>query len=124
AETGYVCILLKHVLTAVKDAQLGRDFFNATASNGRYIGAGATFRMGDWTQAGSTWKQANDLVCVASGASGANQINQGYYTLADICNFINTWLAAEIAAARLYAAYYWLNTPEPSNGGDRTVMHY
>jgi len=124
AETGYTCILCTSVLDMFKNGTLGRDFFNATAAVGRYIQAGATFRMYDFVQSTGSTKTANDLVCVASGASGANQINAGYYGLADICNVINTWLGSEISAARLNGVYYWINTPEPSNGGDRTVMHY
>ncbi len=48
---------------------------------------------------------ADDLVVVASGASGDNEIDAGYYTLEEVIELINAWLNNEMSNGRLDAQW-------------------
>src|SRR5690606_17000543 len=75
-------LVAEHVLTDLREVTLGRDMFEGEVADGIYIPASGTggtvkFKFKDYN--GSSWRTANDLVVVSSGASGANQMNQGFY---------------------------------------------
>jgi len=101
--TGAAIVELKHVLDVVKETVIGRETYTAKTKEGLFIPRKVKFGFGDFD--GSTVQYADDLVVVAAGASGANQINEGYYTLDQIDNFINTWLHSERAAGRIKGTY-------------------
>ncbi len=120
AETGFTCIELEHVLDVVKDASIGRDMYSAVASRSIPLATGQTFTMLDHN--GTVWRTATALSVVASGASGANQINAGYYTLDQILTAINAWLASELTAGRLWGVYSLVL--ETQVAGPRTTNHW
>lgn len=91
---------------AVRDTTLLRDQFTARVADGIYLKAGWRFSARD-NKAG-TVKDANDLRVIASGASGANQMNAGIYTLDEIANALNQWFASELSAGRLNLKWTYL----------------
>src|SRR5678816_3032592 len=111
----------EHVLHEVGGAVLLRNQWGGTVRDGIYIPAGAVFKHVQ-SRAGTT-KSANDLTVVASGASGSNQINAGYYSLEEICAFLNAWLGGEKAAARIDGSYSW-QSPISTTDGVRTVIDW
>ncbi len=115
--TGFTVVELKHVLDEIKDGLIGRDMYSATIMEGIYLHAGRSFSFQDNNNTAA--KSATDLAVVASGASGANQINAGYYSLEEICSFLNAWLTSEKTATRIFGSYAWAS-PVSSGSGDRT----
>ena len=85
--------------SAVEDCVLMKDQWTARMQEGIYLAAGFRFECFD-SKAGSTLS-ANDLIVMASSASGANEMNAGTYTLAELLSTLNQWLAAEKSAGRL-----------------------
>lgn len=118
--TGYTCVELKHGLDCLKDTTIGRDFYSANITEGLYIATGLVFSFSDWTSIAGAATNGNDLTVVASGASGTNQINAGYYSLEEICSFLNSWLGAEKKATRITGFYTW-KSPDTVNAGLRTT---
>ena len=114
--TGYAVVNLKHVLDVVRDTQLLRDQYSAVLADGIYLAPGLAFGWED-TPSSATLSaahyNANSLVVVASGATGSAQINAGYYTVNDIVSALNSWLAQETAAGRLFASYAWALIADP-----------
>lgn len=115
--TGHTVITVKHVLGEFGDAVIGRNMYGATAMEGLYIPAGAKFSLTEYRN--GTAKNANDLVVVAAGAAGTNQINADVYTLSEICSFLNNWLGGEKVAARTDGQYSW-TSPVTTGAGIRT----
>lgn len=99
ANTGCAIIDVKHVLDVVKDTVIGRDAWRANVAEGVRINAGEHFEYRDRYD-GVGWSTADQLVCVV-GASGVNEIEPGRYTVAEIADAINAWLAAENAAINI-----------------------
>ena len=115
-------IELEHVLDGIPSTVLGKDMHRADVQDGLYLATGRRFNFIDWKD-GSAQKDANALDVVASGATGTNQINAGYYTVDEICAVLSKWLAAEQYAGRLYGYYSW-SSPVSSNTGLRTKVHW
>lgn len=122
ADTGCTVVDCEHVLDVIKDITLGRDMFSATIPQGWYIAAGLVFTFGEGAT-GVANAVANNLSVVASGATGTNQINAGYYTLEEICSFLNAWLAGEKSAGRIVGQYTWAS-PVTGNGGLHTKCYW
>jgi hypothetical protein len=112
---------LEHAGREILDGVIGRDFWAAEIPKGMWLAAGRVFKLTDGTT--STSNTANDLTVVTSGAAGANQMNQGFYTGPEIVEKLNTWLAAEQAAARIKGVYHW-RTPVSNADGLRTVCDW
>jgi hypothetical protein len=110
---------LEHAGREIQEGIIGRDFWGAEIPKGMWLATGRRFRMGDISD--GTSRVSNDLVVVTSGAAGTNQINQGFYTLGEICEFLNTWLAAEQGAARVWGTYH-VRSPVSNADGLRTVI--
>lgn len=99
-----VVVELKHVLDCIAETTvLSGDQWSGEIKNLIRLDAGQRFWMKD-AQTANT-RTANDLVVVPSGASGANQINAGYYTVMDIITKLNGWWQSELQAARLFGSY-------------------
>lgn len=117
---------VKSMLDGVANTVLGRDMWSAKVQAGHQINVNdrVSFRDNDYN---GVWKTANDLVVVASGATGSNQINAGIWTIDDLATAINTWLSAEKVAGRIFG-YYFLNPAEnySANGGTdiRSMWHW
>ena len=118
----HTVIELEHVLDELGEASLGRDMWTGKIKEGIYLRAGNSFTARDNKGGGIADRTANALTVVASGASGANQINQGTYTLAQITTLINVWIASEFNAGRLYGTYSFaiVNTTD----GIRTRLNF
>lgn len=118
---------LKSALDVVADATVGgRDVWSGKIRNVVDIVAGMTFKMRDRqtpTGGAHVHEYANDLVVVSGGASGANQMNAGYYTQDELFVVLNTWWASETAAGRLHGSYSigrWL----PDDGSVSTYIYW
>lgn len=96
-------VVCDHALTMLAEAVVGADQFTGNIADGMFLPAGAKFNAND--NNGTTQRTANALTVVTSGASGANQMNEGFYTHAQLHNTLNTWLASELAANRLHGTY-------------------
>lgn len=121
SQDGATEITCSHLLDRIKSTTLGRDMFECTVGGGHYVKAGLRFKFLDHN--GVSYRTANDLVVVASGAVGTNQINAGVYSIEEIAAFINAWLAGEVALSRVWGNYT-LSSPENVDGNARTVMHF
>lgn len=105
-----------------RNTTIGRDLWSGTIASGFYLATGQTFAFEDGKQ-GSALLEANVLEVVASGASGANQCNAGYYSLSELCETLNTWLSSENVAGRIHGIYNW-DSPVTINDGLRTVCRW
>src|SRR5690606_19873712 len=112
-ETLSTVVVVDHALTSLKESTIGRDFFSGTVADGIFIPAGATFEMNDTDR--SAGKTANDLVVVSSGATGANQMNEGFYTRDEIFDKLNEWWASELADGNLFGTYRIARATIPGN---------
>lgn len=122
--TGATVVELKHVLDYIRETSVGRDMWTARLQPGIYLDGTITFAMRDWSNvATATYRDAQVLEVLASGASGPNQINAGYYSLSALCSAITTWLQAERAAGRLYGDYS-MASPVSSPLGPRTKIYW
>ena len=93
----------EHILDEVKEGSVGRDLWSAKIKPGVYLSLGMTFSMQDSGSSGV--KNALALTVVVGGASGANQINAGFYSHYELFSKLEAWWVSELAAARLYGAY-------------------
>jgi hypothetical protein len=115
-------IELKHILDVVQDSTLGRDIYGAEIPEGLYLQTGRVFNFKDGAHS-TAWNSANALTVVASGASGANQVNAGTYTAEQICNILNQWLGSEKDAGRIIGLHSW-GYAIPTSNGLRTKNHW
>jgi hypothetical protein len=122
--TGFTVVQLKHVMDTLGEAMLGRDQWMAKVIEGVYVRATETFSILDYTNLSPvTQKTGTNLTCVASGATGTNQLNEGYYTTTALLEIVNSWLRAELAAGRIYGSYS-LASPVGVDNGMRTRFYY
>jgi hypothetical protein len=103
ANTGCRVIACRSALEIIKDATVGSLMWEGENSEGVYLAAGQAFGMSDGTALVPI--SATALAVVASGASGNNEINAGWYTASDIADRINSWLSAELTAVHIYGSY-------------------
>ncbi len=95
ATTMTTSLELEHISAEFKDGVIGGDMLAADLTPGLTLIANSTFRLKDWLVTSTTpvAAEATDLVVVESGASGAYQVNAGYYNGDEICAFISRWTA-------------------------------
>jgi hypothetical protein len=122
-ENGFVVVQLKHVMDTLAEAMLGRDQWTAKLLEGIYMKAGQRFTLTDYTSLPSTQKTATALTCVSGTPANANEFKEGYYTLGDMCNVMNTWFISERENSRIYGAYN-IESPVSSNVGLRSKIYY
>lgn len=96
-------VVCDSVLTVLKETTVGSDQFVGSVADGIFIPAGKKFGATDHN--GSTQETADNLVVVASGASGAYQMNEGFYTHETLHSALNTWLAQALDDADLHGTY-------------------
>lgn len=87
----------------INETVIMRDPFRARVREGVKLNAGDTFSVTTWRQVsggGGTEGNGNNLV-VTTGASGANQIETGTYSAAELGEAINRWLQSEKSAGRI-----------------------
>ncbi len=112
-------VVLKHDMEYLKVVTLGRDMWRGELLPGVHLRDNDTFELedgigdfGNFVLGGST---ANPLV-VTTGASGANEMEPGYYTHDEIYSALNTWLTSELAATRITGTY--LTGIAPNGNGE------
>lgn len=121
--TGAVVMSLRSAVEVLGESVIGSSQWNAELEDdGVYLTAGDTFGFTDHN--GTTQKTANVLTVVASGASGANQINAGMYSLGDLCTALGTWTAAETTAGRLNGSYAFASPVTIPGGEFRTKVYW
>lgn len=99
-------IELKHVLSTMKEATVGRELWQATCPEGFYLKAGMRASIKDTTEYHvNTFDSADDFVVVASGATAPNEVDEGQYTLEELLTFLSNWLASETAAGNINGSY-------------------
>ncbi len=100
-------IEVKHVLDFLKDATVGRDMWRAEIPEGLYLVDKWVFTMEDNDDVGgSAYRVADPLTVVPAGtATPPYEINEGTYTLAELCDALNAWLGAETEAGNLFGSY-------------------
>lgn len=117
AASGGTVVELRHVLDVIKEHTLGRELWSGRLGAGVYLVTGQQFSMNDYNGSSSI---ATPLSVVASGASGANQMNAGFYTHAELQTALNTWWASELQATRLRGTYAM--TATQADGSVRTKI--
>ncbi len=92
----------EHILDEVKEGTIGGDLWGAKLKAGVYLDSTMSFSMSDFAV---TSKTATTLEVVPSGATGANQIDAGFYTHSEIFSKLEVWWVSELAATRLHGTY-------------------
>ncbi len=123
-QTGYTVVDCKHDLDSIKDATIGRDFWGANLVQGLFIKNGLSFTITDYVSDTAAGNTSNALTVVASGASGTNQMNEGYYSLEEVCSILNSWLGQEKASARIAGFYTWSSPVTDNSNGFRTTCKW
>lgn len=106
--TGMTTVEVKHVLDRVGEHTVGgRDPWSGKIKNTIYVGAGQAFYMRDRQSVGglADSRTANSLIVKPSGASGANEMNAGYYTAEELFAKLNLWFSSEKFNNRLFGTY-------------------
>lgn len=111
-------ISVKGASEVFAEAIVGSAQWEGFASDGVYLYAGQVFNFFDFTGTAGR-RDATTLTVVASGASGANQINQGYHALTPLCSALSAW----IAASTMNGAYSF-QSPVTSPLGLRTKIYW
>lgn len=118
-ENGLTWVECEDLRGALRDTVLMRDQFTAKVADGLFLQRGLSLVWKDIS--GTTVKTSNAFEVVASGASGANELDEGLYTYDEIVDALNDWLATEKAATRLYHDWTFRLTNTPD--GLRTAIH-
>jgi hypothetical protein len=123
AENGLTYIEVEPAVKALNDVILFQDQWSAKVADGISLRAGDRFDASDTRGNASAALTANPLIVVASGASGANEIDAGLYSNDELADALNEWFAAEKAATRLNFSWSW--TPVVmQEGGPRSMLRW
>lgn len=104
---------VEHINAQIRNTVLLRDQWTAKVAQGISLRTGDRFHAYDYLIQSGTKNEASDLVVVASGASGSNEINAGIYTLNELAIELNDWLNANSGTLGLS----WHFTPVLTVGG-------
>lgn len=115
-------IELEHISKDLQTATIGRDQWRGTLAEGMFIQAGRVFRFSERLSNLSPFV-ANDLTVVSSGASGTNQMDEGYYSVNELAATLSAWLGGELDATRINGRYN-IESPVSINDGLRTVCRW
>ena len=105
-ETGATLVHCVHVKDRLNKTVLLHDQFRGKVREGVFLKAGWEFRAKERRSTAASPPVTSTLTTdvltvVASGASGANEINEGYYTIGegdnDLLSYLNNWLSDEEA---------------------------
>lgn len=95
---GATQLVCEDVFSVIRDTTLLHDQFRGRVKEGVYIRQEWYFEAEEKMLTAASAFVANDaadLTVEPSGASGANQINAGYYTVFELIDALNAWLADE-----------------------------
>lgn len=122
SRTGCIAIECEHVINYLAETTVLQDQYVGRVREGIYLWAGMTLADArDWN--GATEEEANALTVVTSGAAGTNQVDAGWYTLAELVDKLNAWLQGEKIATRLHGTYSF-TAPAQSDAGPRTELFW
>jgi hypothetical protein len=94
ADTMSTVIDVEHIAEDFKRGVVGKDLLAADVAPGIRIVAGRKFQYSDTVfSSPAAGGNASDLNVVASGASGAYQMNEGFYTGDELAGILSRWLA-------------------------------
>jgi hypothetical protein len=113
--------------TDVKNATIGKDLLSGEIVDGLYLWPDRVFTFEDAKalSASAVWTTltANPLTVVSGTPASVNEIQEGYYTVGELCDRFNAWLGNELANSRIYGHYSWAS-PVSSNTGMRTKCYW
>lgn len=122
ANTGAVAIQVKSAAD-LSDVTIGSAQWEADSDQGGvFLSTGMKFYFGDFD--GTTPGTADPLEVVASGAIGANQMNEGYYSLGDLCSALSAWFADENDDTNIVGSYSMLSPVGIPGGALRTKIYW
>lgn len=123
--TGCTVVEVRSIMEWVGQRVLGDGLFEAKVSDGILITTDMAFSAHETGTAGSSTidNSTNQLLVVASGATGANEMNAGRYTGDELATILNTWLTSETAATRLGGTYS-VSFGVDTSRGVRTQLSY
>lgn len=113
---------VEHAAKEWEHGVIGQDIWQADMVEGMWLAAGRKF--GFATNRDGTALGADDLVVVTSGASTTNEMDEGFWSLSDLIEKINAWLAGEAAAARIHGTHSWASPVNHRGEGLRTVSQW
>lgn len=120
-------IEVEHISEVFKSGVVGADMLAAEITPGITLVEGRTFRLRDVrvtsTATTPTWMEATDLVVVASGASGAYQVDAGYYDGTELCAVLSRWAAQAKTDAAINGTYTF-SYAVSSNVGLRSKIYW
>jgi hypothetical protein len=117
-DVGITNLTVDHEMSYVSSAPIFRDPLGGEVSPGLYMVTGRVISFNDKVT-GVARKTATPLTVVAGAPANANQMQVGTYSLTELCDVINKWLASELAATRI-GGMYSLSSPVSTNDGMRT----
>jgi len=107
---------LEHGMSEFENAIIGKDILSGVIPEGIALITGREFSFVERTSGTPT---ANVLTVVAGTPASTNEIQTGVYSLSELCEYINRWLAGEKTAARING-YYSFASPVSTSDGMRT----
>lgn len=110
---------LEHFAREWQECVIGKDMFQANIPQGMWIAAGRKFGFVDGKD--GVPATALDLDVVASGATAPYEINEGFYSLSEICEAWNAWLAQAKVDGDINGTYSWDSPVSYRHEGLRTV---
>ncbi len=119
ATDGATVLVCEDMRQKIIDAELNKNQFTGKVAEGVWLPTGIWFQASD-DVVGASAKTTDKLYVVASGASGANEINEGYYPIPKLHSALNKWLVAERVANNLNAL--WAVSLSAGDAGQRTTI--
>jgi len=121
ADNGDTVLSLEDLSACIRDAVILKRQWIGYVRPGIRLEAGTRFGAFIASDELDTEFTADDLVVVASGASGTNELDEGYYELTEFMSKLNAWLAAETGASRL-EGHWGVSVRQDGEAGIRTVI--
>jgi hypothetical protein len=88
-----------------------------------WIAAGRKFKFNDFKD-GSAVLSALDLDVVAGAPASNYEMQEGFYSLSEVCEKLNAWLAQALTDADIYGSYAWSSPVNHRGEGLRTICQW
>jgi hypothetical protein len=121
-DTFHTVLDIEHYSGEWKNGVIGKDMYQGQIAEGIWIATGRRFKFNEGIDGAVT--SATDLVTVASGASGAFQMDEGFYSLSELTQKWNAWLGAAVVAAEIDGSYSWSSPVNHRGDGLRTICQW
>ncbi len=93
AELGVTILQCEDLRGEIQDAVLLKSQWTGYAKSGIRLQAGDAFKCSE--QEAGTYRESGPFTVVSSGASGSDQINEGYYEIEDFVGRLNRWASSD-----------------------------